>query len=100
MPKQINVIVAEREYIYTRKEMRRALNVDEFIRSQGYLIESESIGMVRDGNIEGIPHTVSDMKAFYDIHGPPIKHIRERSTKKRSVGNSSIDKGLKEQQKQ
>ena len=76
VPKQINMTIAEREHMYTRKEKRRALNAEEFIKIQGYPTESESISMLRDGNIETIPHNVSDVKIFYDIYRPPIEHIR------------------------
>ena len=60
--------IKEREHMYTRQEKRRASVAAEFIRANGYPTESEAISMLRDGNIEGIPHTVSDVKAFYDIY--------------------------------
>ena len=55
--------------------------------------------MIRDGNIEGIPHTVSDVKAFYDIWGPPIERLRGTMTNKKVGSDTNFDAGLLEQRK-
>ena len=55
--------------------------------------------MLRDGNIEGIPHTVSDIKTFYDIYWPLPTELRGKATKIKSTTTNRIDEGLKEQRK-
>ena len=83
--------------MYTQKELRKASIVEEFVRASGCPTESEAIAMTQDGNIEGMPHTVADVKAFYDIYGPPVEYVRSRTTKKRSVAQLGTDEGIREQ---
>ena len=91
--------VAEREHLYTRKERERTLKAGEFVKNAGFPSRVEAIQMMRNGNIEGIPHTVSKVKAFYDIYGPLPTELRGKATNKKSSTTNHIDEGLKEQRK-
>ena len=90
----------EREHMYTRGEKIKALKAKKIIKDIGYPTETESISMIRDGNIEGIPHTVADVKAFYDIYGPPLPHLRGGMTSRKSKQRLNVDEGMREQRKQ
>jgi hypothetical protein len=68
---QLNLMtVSEKEDLYTRKDVLRALEAGEFLKSLGYPTQREAIGLVRDGNVRNVPHTVEDVKRFFDIYGP------------------------------
>ena len=55
--------------------------------------------MIRDGNIQNIPHSVQDIKAFYDIYGPLPLVIRGKAIDKLARTSNQIDEGTKEQRK-
>jgi hypothetical protein len=90
----------EREHMYTRKEVRRALRAELFIRNAGHPSQNEAVSMVRDGNINNIPLSVNDVNTYYDIYGPMVEAVRGKSTKRRvTFVQSSMDDGVKEQRK-
>ena len=74
--RNVYATVADRQRMYTRREQRKALKARDFIKNCGYPTESEALVLVRDGNIQNIPHTVEAVKAFYDIYGVPVEHIK------------------------
>jgi len=86
---------ADRERMYTRKEVRRSLEAGEFLRSLGYPTEREALNFVRDGNVTNIPFTVDEVKRFYDIYGPQVEGIRGRTTNRHAVRTVSEDSGVK-----
>lgn len=55
----------EREHLYTRKEVRKALEVKEFLRKAGYPSEKEAVHLARDGNIVGMRESVDDVRRFF-----------------------------------
>ena len=91
--------VVEKEHMYTRNERRKALQAGEFVMNAGFPSKVEAIKMIRDGNIENIPHSVQDIKAFYDIYGPLPSVIRGKTIDKLARTTNQIDEGTKEQRK-
>ena len=73
----------EREHLYTRRERRKALEAGEFIKNKAYPTETEAIAMIRDGNVKDIPHTVDQVRAFYDIYGTRPAILRGKMTNKK-----------------
>ncbi len=67
--------VANRERMYTRKEVRKALEAGEFLRALGYPTEKEALNFVRNGNVTNIPYSVDEVKRFYDIYGAQVAGI-------------------------
>ena len=55
--------------------------------------------MIRDGNIENIPHSVQDIKAFYGIYSPLPTVMRGKAVDKMARTTNQIDEGTKEQRK-
>jgi hypothetical protein len=86
---------ADRERMYTRKEVHRSLEAGEFLRALGYPTEKEALNFVRDGNVTNIPFTVDEVKRFYDIYGPQVAGIRGRTTHKHAVRTVTEDSGSK-----
>jgi len=73
---------AERESLYTRREVRKALEAAEFLRALGYPSEHEAVKLVRSGNVRNIPYSVDDAGRFYDIYGGQVAAIRGQTTKR------------------
>ena len=92
--------VEEKEHMYTRKEIKHALQAKEFIKNAGYPSRNEAIHLIRDGNINNVPVGVDDVNRYYDIYGPMVEQVRGKSTTKkvRFIGDET-DSGLKEQRK-
>ena len=67
--------VKDKEDMYTRREVRKALEAGEFLRALGYPTQKEALGVVRDGNIRNVPHTAEDVKRFFDIYGPQVSGL-------------------------
>jgi len=86
---------ADRERMYTRKEVHRSLEAGEFLRALGYPTEKEALNFLRDGNVTNIPFTVDEVKRFYDIYGPQVAGIRGRTTHKHAVRTVTEDSGSK-----
>jgi hypothetical protein len=89
--------VAERESLYTRKEVRKALEAAEFLRSLGYPSEKEAIKLVRKGNVHNIPYSVDDVRRLYDIYGAQVPALRGSTTKKRAKSSTMSDNAPKAQ---
>jgi len=87
--------VQEKEELYTRREVRKALEAGEFLRSLGYPTHREALGIVRDGNIKNIPFTADDVNRFFDIYGPQVAGVRGKTTKKKAKIMSERDRGAK-----
>jgi hypothetical protein len=47
--------VEDRESLYTKKQVQKALEAGEFLRSMGYPTLKEAVNIVRDGNVRNIP---------------------------------------------
>jgi hypothetical protein len=92
--------VEEREHMYTRKEVTRALEAKEFIKNAGYPSRNEAIHLIRDGNLNNVPVCVGDVNRYYDIYGPMVEPVRGKSTNKKVkfIGDE-VDIGLKEERK-
>jgi hypothetical protein len=71
----------DRERMYTRKQVCKALEAGEFLRVLGYPTEKEAINFVKDGNANNIPHSVDNVKRFFDIYGPQVSSIRGKMVK-------------------
>lgn len=83
--------VLERESLYTRKEVRRALEAAEFLQSLGYPTEHEAIKLVCSGNIRNIPYNVKDVRRFYVIYGAQVPGLRGRTTRRHPKARSMDD---------
>jgi hypothetical protein len=95
---QLNLMtVSEKEDLYTRKDVLRALKAGEFLKSLGYPTQWEAIGLVRDGNVRNVPHTVVDVKHFFDIYGPQVPGVRGRTTETRKMNKAQEHRGAKMQ---
>jgi hypothetical protein len=68
----------EHEHMYTRMEVKHALQAKEFIKSSDYSSRNEAIHLIRDGNINNIPVSVQDVNSYYDIYGPMHHRGSER----------------------
>ena len=64
--------------------MNKTKAAGEFNKNSGHSTEEEAITMIRDGNISNLPHTVGDIKRYYDIYGQGPNFYKER-TRKRKV---------------
>ena len=91
--------VAEKEHMYTKKEVERAKKAGEFVKNAGFPSEGEAVNLVRDGNVENVPVSVEDIRAFYDIYGVPVATIRGKMTKKKCAAREEIDLNAKEERK-
>ena len=87
--------VQEREDLYTRREVRKAQEVGEFLKSLGYPTQKEAIGIVRDGNIKNIPCTAEDVRRYFEIYGPQVPGIRGKMMKRRAILVGKEDRGAK-----
>jgi hypothetical protein len=72
----------ERESMYSRKEVRKALEAGEFTRSLGYPSEKEAVEIVRNGNVTNILYCVDDIWRFFDIYGQQIPALHGKMTNK------------------
>jgi hypothetical protein len=88
----------ERERMYMRKQVHKVLEAGEFLKALGYPTEKEAINFVRDGNIINIPHSVDDVKRFFDIYGPQVPAIRGKTVKMRVTWSGHEDTEAKNQE--
>jgi hypothetical protein len=88
--------VTEKEALYTRREIKKALAAGEFLKSMGYPGQKEAVAIICDG-IKNIPHTVEDVKRYYDVYGPPVPGIRGKTMNCRLRVQSEEDRGAKMQ---
>jgi hypothetical protein len=87
--------MADKEHMYTRKEVQKALEAGEFLRALGYPTEKEALNFIHDGNVTSISYSVDDVKRFYDIYGAQVAGIRGRTTHKHAVCTVTGDLGSK-----
>ena len=73
----------EREHLYAKKGVKRALEAKEFIKNAGCPSLKEAVHLAQDGNIIGLPQTAADISRYYDIYGPPVEAIRGMTTNKK-----------------
>ena len=95
-PAHVNATVAERERLYTKKEVTRARRAQEFIRASGYASEKEAVYLVSDGNITGVPLTAKDIRRAFDIYWRSAAAVRGKTTRKKT-SREEVDDALKEQ---
>jgi hypothetical protein len=82
MYKGLSLMTTEdRERMYTRKQVREVLEAGEFLKALGYPTQKEAINFVRDGNVINIPHSVDDVKRFFDIYGLQVPAIRGKTVR-------------------
>ena len=93
---RVHATTAERESLYTKKEVIRAKQAQDFIKASGYTSEKEAAHMVNDGNITGVPITAKDIHRAFDIYGRPAAAVRGKTTRKK-VSRAEVDDALKEQ---
>ena len=74
--------VEEREHVLNRKEKMKALDAKEFVRVAGFPSKKEALAMVRDGNVNDMPHEADDIKDYCDIYDVPVASVRGKWTKK------------------
>jgi hypothetical protein len=76
--------VAERESLYTSKQVRKALEAGEFLRALGYPTEKEALGIsiVTHGNITNVLYGPEDIKHFFAIYGAQVPALRGKTTAK------------------
>jgi hypothetical protein len=56
--------VSDKENLYTRKEVCRALEAGEFPKALGYPSERDALEVLRAGNVRNIPHSPDDIRRF------------------------------------
>jgi hypothetical protein len=91
------LMVEEKEQLYTKKEMKKALDAGEFLRSLGYPMLKEALATMRNGNITNIPHTADNVKRFFDIYGAQVPGIRGRTMNKKARASTMEDRGARPQ---
>jgi hypothetical protein len=95
---QLNLMtVSEKEDLYTQKDMLRELKAGKFLKSLGYPTQREANGLVRDDNVRNVPHTVVDVKHFFDMYGPEVPGVRGRTTETRKMNKAQEHRGAKMQ---
>ena len=76
--------VAEREHMRSRKETKRTLEAQEFVKNTGYLSRVEAIQVIRDGNIANILYSVDDVKRYYKVYEPLPSKLRGKVTQRKA----------------
>jgi hypothetical protein len=87
--------VEDKEALYTRREVRKALEAGEFLHSLGYPTQKEAMAIVRDGNVTNVPYSAEDVKRFFDIYGAQLPGIRGRSMNRKAKHKTSEDRGAR-----
>jgi len=87
--------VEEKEALYTRREVRKALEAGEFLRSLGYPTQKEALSIVRHGNVINVPYSTEDIKRFFSIYGAQVPGIRGRAMNKKVKATASEDRGAR-----
>jgi hypothetical protein len=85
--------VAETEGLYTRKEVRKALEAGELLKALGYPSERDALEVLRDGNIRNIQHSADDVCRFYTIYGPQVVAKSGKTTKAHAKTKIMKDEG-------
>jgi hypothetical protein len=85
------VTVVERESLYSRKQVRRALEAGEYLRALGYPSLQDAVNIVRDGNVRNVPYSIEDLRRFFDIYGARIPALRGKTTRRHVKGTMMED---------
>ena len=88
------VTIMDRENIYMKKDRTRAIEAGEFIENSRYSTKEEVITLVRDRNIENVPHTVEDIKCYYNIYGQDPEFHKGHATKSKPKRKVRFDEGV------
>jgi hypothetical protein len=89
--------VEERESLYSRKQVRRALEAGEYLRALGYPSMQDAINLVRSGNVRNVPYGVEDVRRFFDIYGVQIPALRGKTMRRHAKGAVMEDSQAKMQ---
>jgi len=89
--------VEERESLYSRKQVRRALEAGECLRALGFPSLQDAVNLVRDGNVMNVPYGVEDVRRFFDIYGAQIPALRGKTTKRHTKGATMEDRAVRMQ---
>jgi len=54
--------VAEKESMYSSKDVHQALEAGEFLHAMGYPTQADALNMVQSGNVANVPHSIDDMR--------------------------------------
>jgi len=87
----------EKAQLYNAKELRRALEVKEFIANAGYPSMREALNLVTDGNVVGIKHSAADVRRYFEITGPQVESVQGTTTRQHVSARNDFDRGIKEQ---
>jgi hypothetical protein len=91
------ITIEERESLYSRKQVRRALEAGEYLRTLGFPSLQDAINIVRDGNVRNIPYGVDDVRRFFDIYGNQVPALRGKTSKKHAKAATMDDQTAKMQ---
>ena len=83
--------------LYNTKELRKALEVKEFIANAGYPSMKEAMNLITDGNIVGIKHSAADVRRYFEIMGPQVENVQGTTTRQHISAKNDFDRGIKEQ---
>jgi len=83
--------VEERESLYSRKQVRRALDAGECLRALGYPSLQDAVNIVKDGNVRNVPYGVEDVRRFFDIYGAQVPALRGKTTRRHAKGTTMED---------
>ena len=91
--------VKENMRCYTKEEVKRSLEANEFIRNSGYPSLSEAKHLIMDGNIRNTPNLVGgDFERSVQIYGLHPEYVKGKLTKK-VVSRARVDTMLRSHEK-
>jgi hypothetical protein len=65
--------VKDKEDLYTRKEVPRALEAGKFLKARGYPSERDALEILHAGNVRNILHSPDDVRRFKTIYGRQVR---------------------------
>jgi hypothetical protein len=86
--------VTDNEQRYKKTEVLRARAARDITVNSGFSSERDTLGLVNDGNITGVPVTGQDVRRSFDIYGKTPHGARGRRTQHR-VARVPVDVHLK-----
>jgi hypothetical protein len=89
--------VKEKESLYTKKQVRKAIAAGEFLKALGYPSEKDALELLRTGNVRNIPHSADDISRFYTVYGPQVEALRGKTTRSHAKTRVMSDEGSKMQ---
>ena len=87
----------DKAQLYNAKELRKALEVKEFIVNAGYPSMREAVSLITDGNVVGIKHSAADVTRYFEITGPQVENVQGTTTRQHINARIDFDRGIKEQ---